>query len=202
MSLQGKVFQVSNFRLAVQAPARTIPIYLAALGPKMLRLAGEIADGALLYLQPPSKIGDAIAEIQQGAEQAKRPAGSVDVAAFLPTFVSEEPEQAKQIVARVIAYYVGGMGAYYHRKVSEIGFKAEADKIQAAWLRGDRVAATGEVSQALVDSVALAGTPAECRSRLEEFRKAGVSLPILSFSVDNQQAAQAVRESIKILAAE
>ena len=202
VNFQGKVFQVSNFRLAVQAPVRTIPIYLAALGPKMLRLAGEIADGVLLYLQPSSKIREAIAEIQSGAEQAKRPAGSVDVAAFLPTFVSEEPEQAKQIVARVIAYYVGGMGVYYHRKVSEIGFKAEADKIQSAWLRGDRVAATREVSRALVDSVAIAGTPAECRSRLEEFRKAGVSLPILSFSVDNQQAAQAVRESIKTLAAE
>ena len=202
VNFQGKVFQVSNFRLAVQAPVRTIPIYLAALGPKMLRLAGEIADGVLLYLQPSSKIREAIAEIQSGAEQAKRPAGSVDVAAFLPTFVSEEPEQAKQIVARVIAYYVGGMGVYYHRKVSEIGFKAEADKIQAAWLRGDRVAATREVTQALVDSVAIAGTPVECRSRLEEFRKVGVSLPILSFSVDNQQAAQAVRESIKTLAAE
>jgi alkanesulfonate monooxygenase SsuD/methylene tetrahydromethanopterin reductase-like flavin-dependent oxidoreductase (luciferase family) len=104
------------------------------------------------------------------------------------------------MVARVIAYYVGGMGVYYHRKVSEIGFKTEADKIQAAWLRGDRVTATREVSQALVDSVAIAGTPTECRSRLQEFRKAGVSLPILSFSVDNQQAAQAVRESIKTLA--
>jgi len=202
VNFQGKVFQVSDFRLAVQAPARTIPIYLAALGSKMLRLAGEIADGALLYLQPLSKIRDAIAEIQLGAEQAKRPSGSVDVAAFLPTFVSEEPERAKQIVARVIAYYVGGMGVYYHRKVSESGFKAEADKIQAAWLRGDRVTATREVTQALVDSVAIAGTPVECRSRLEEFRKVGVSLPILSFSVDNQQAAQAVRESIKTLAAE
>jgi 5,10-methylenetetrahydromethanopterin reductase len=202
VNFQGKVFQVSDFRLAVQAPARTIPIYLAALGSKMLRLAGEIADGALLYLQPLSKIRDAIAEIQLGAEQAKRSSGSVDVAAFLPTFVSEEPERAKQIVARVIAYYVGGMGVYYHRKVSESGFKAEADKIQAAWLRGDRVTATQEVTQALVDSVAIAGTPVECRSRLEEFRKVGVSLPILSFSVDNQQAAQAVRESIKTLAAE
>jgi len=202
VNFQGKVFQVSNFRLAVQAPTRTIPIYLAAMGPNMLRLAGEIADGVLLYLQPLSKIDEAIAEIQQGAEQAKRSSGSVDVAAFLPTFVSEQPEQAKQMVARVIAYYVGGMGVYYHRKISESGFKAEADKIQAAWLRGDRAGATNEVTRALVDSVAIAGTTAECRSRLEEFRKAGVSLPILSFSVDNQQVPQAVRESIKILAAD
>jgi len=202
VNLQGKIFQVSSFRLAVQPPTRKIPIYLAAMGLKMLRLAGEIADGVLLYLEPLSKMREAIAEIQKGAEKAKRPAGSVDVAAFLPTFVSEQPEQAKQVVARVIAYYVGGMGVYYHRKLSEVGFKAEADKIQAAWFRGDRATATSEVTQALVDSVAITGTPAQCRSKIQEFRKAGVSLPILSFSVDNQQAAQVVGESIRALASD
>jgi F420-dependent oxidoreductase-like protein len=202
VNLEGKVFHVSNFRLAVQAPTRRIPIYLAAMSSQMLQLAGEIADGVLLYLEPFSKMPEAIAEIQKGVERAKRPAGSVDVAAFLPTFVSEQPGQAKEPVARVIAYYVGGMGVYYHRKLSQSGFKAEADKIQTAWLRGDRATATSEVTQELVDSVAITGTPAQCRSRLQEFRKAGVTLPILSFSVDNQQAAQAVSESIKTLASE
>jgi len=202
VNLEGKVFHVSNFRLATQAPTRRIPIYLAAMSPQMLQLAGEIADGALLYLQPLSKMADAIAQLQKGAEHAKRPAGSVDVAASLPTLVSEQPEQAKQLVARVIAYYVGNMGVYYHRKLSESGFKAEADKIQAAWMRGDRAKATSEVTQELVDAVAITGTASQCRLRLQEFRKAGVTLPILSFSVDNQQAAQTVSESIKTLTSE
>jgi len=202
VNLQGKVFQVSDFRLAVYPPTHKVPIYLAALGPKMLRLAGEVADGALLYLQPLSKIRDAIAEIRKGAERANRPSETVDVAAFLPTFISGKAEEAKQIVARAIAYYVGGMGTYYHRKVSESGFKAEADSIRVAWLRGDRAIATREVSTELIDSVALAGAPDECRTRLEEFRKAGVNLPILSFSIEDKNMRQAVCDSIKIMGTE
>jgi len=202
ISLQGKVFQVSDFRLAVYPPTHKIPIYLAALGPKMLRLAGEVADGALLYLQPLSKIPDAIAEIRKGAERANRSSDSVDVAAFLPTFISERAEEVKQVVARAIAYYVGGMGAYYHRKVSESGFKAEADSIRAAWLRGDRSNATKEVSTELIDSVALAGSFEECHTRLGEFRKAGVNLPILSISIEDENMRPAVYDSIRKMAAD
>jgi F420-dependent oxidoreductase-like protein len=202
VNLQGKLFHVSNFRLAVQRPTRRIPIYLAGMSSQMLQLAGEIADGALLYLQPLSKMPEAVAEIRKGAEKSQRPRDEVDVAAFLPTFISQQPEQAKQVVARTIAYYIGGMGVYYHRKLSQSGFKAEADKVQAAWLRGDRTTATSEVTQELVDAVAITGTPAQCRSKLQEFRKAGVNLPILSLSVDNQQAAQLVSESIRTLTSE
>jgi F420-dependent oxidoreductase-like protein len=202
VSLQGKIFRVSDFRLAVYPPTHKIPVYLAALGPKMLRLAGEVADGALLYLQPLPMIRDVITEIRKGTEHANRPPESVDVAAFLPTFVSEKTAEAKQIVARSIAYYIGGMGTYYHRKITESGFRAEADSIRTAWLRGDRAMATKEVSSELIDSVALAGSPDECRSRLEEFRKAGVNLPILSLSIEDKNMLQTSCDSIKILAAE
>lgn len=200
VNLHGEVFQVGDFRLATQTPTRNIPIYIAALGPKMLRLSGEVADGALLYLCPPSKVHDAIAQVQLGAEHAGRPSGSVDIAAFLPTCVSENAERARLTIARAIAYYVGGMGTYYHRMVSESGYRKEADNIRAAWLRGDRATATKQVTQQLIDSVALAGFPAECRTRLEDFRKAGVNLPILSFSLSDQKGKQSVGDSIKALA--
>ena len=202
VNLQGKIFQVSDFRLAVHPPADKIPIYLAALGPRMLRLAGELADGVLLYLCPLSNIQEAVAEIRRGAEEADRHFEDVDVAAFLPTFVSERPEEARFAVAKIIAYYVGGMGKYYHQTLSESGFKTEADIIRAAWQRGDRAAATKEVTQPLVDSVALAGSPNECQERLEEFRTAGLSLPILSFSIENQNARQTVSDAIRTLATE
>jgi probable F420-dependent oxidoreductase len=202
IDFHGRIFHVSDFRLAVQPPASNVPIYLAALGTGMLRLAGEIADGVLLYLCPLSNIQGALAEIRKGAEQARRPFGDVDVGAFLPTFVSERAGEARFSVAKIIAYYVGGMGTYYHQKLSESGFKTEADSIRVAWQRGDKIAATKEVTQRLVDAVALTGSPDECRKRLEEFRKAGVSLPILSFSIEDQNARQAVSEAIKTLAAE
>jgi F420-dependent oxidoreductase-like protein len=197
---QGAVFQVGDFRLASQAPTRSIPIYVAALGSKMLRFSGEVADGVLLYLCPPSRVQDAIAQIKKGADHAGRSFASVDIAAFLPTYVSENGDRARPSVARAIAYYVGGMGIYYHRMVSQSGFKAEADNIREAWQQGDRAGATKQVTQRLIDSVALAGSPVECRARLEDFRKAGVTLPILSFSIGDEEAKQSVSDSIKALA--
>ena len=202
VNLQGNVFRVSDFRLAIQPPQHKIPIYIAALGPKMLRLAGRIADGVLLYLCPPSRMPDAIAEIRKGAENSKRSPASVDVAALLPTFVSENREEARRSVAAMVAYYVGGMGTYYHRQVSKSGFEADANSIRAAWMNGDRASATKMVTDQLLDSVALAGSAEECRTRLEEFRNAGIDLPILSFYVQDERAVKAVCESIKTLAAE
>jgi F420-dependent oxidoreductase-like protein len=200
VNLRGSIFQVSDFRLAVQPPSHKVPIYLAALGPKMLRLAGSIADGVLLYLCPLSKIPDAIAEVRRGADYAKRSSTSVDVAALLLTFVSEKREEARQSAAAMVAYYVGGMGTYYHRLVSKSGFEAEANSIRAAWQRGDRASAAKAVTDQLIDSVALAGSPNECRTRLEEFRNAGIDLPILSFYIPVEKAFQTVCESIRILA--
>jgi len=202
VNLQGSIFQISDFRLAVQPPPHKIPIYLAALGPKMLRLAGSIADGVLLYLCPLSRMPDTIAEVRRGADYAKRSSASVDVAALLPTFVSENREEARRSVAAMVAYYVGGMGTYYHRLVSKSGFEAEANSIQAAWQRGDRAAATKMVTDQFLDSVALAGSANECRTRLEEFRNAGIDLPILSFYIPDEKALRTVCESIKTLADE
>lgn len=200
VNLQGKIFQVSDFSLAMQMPRQRIPIYLAALGPKMLQLAGEIADGVLLYLCPLEWIPDALAEVSRGADRAKRSPEEIDVAAFLITSVSEDSQRARDKAARMIAYYVGGMGTYYHRLVAQSGFTHEADRIREAWQRGDRALASREVSDGLIDSVALAGSSQECRSRLRAFRDAGIRLPILSFYLANSNARNNVYESIKALA--
>jgi probable F420-dependent oxidoreductase len=198
---QGSVFHLSNFKLAMDQPQRKIPIYVAALGPKMLSLAGEIADGVLLYLRPLSLIPNAINEVRKGADKARRQVSDVDIAALLPTAVSEDRREARDGVARAIAYYVGGMGTYYRRLVSESGFESEAAKIKYAWEQGDRVSATNAVSDRLIDSVALAGSPDECRRKLQDFRNSGVTLPILSLSTEAGHGTMGFCESIKTLMA-
>lgn len=200
VNLQGRVFQVSDFTLATEQPKRRIPIYVAALGPKMLRLAGEIADGVLFYLNPLTNIPAAIDELRKGAQDVQRPFESIDAAVMLPTYVSDNREQAQYSIAKTIAYYIGGMGTYYHRTISESGFQSEAKMIREAWQRGDRIAATRAVSKELIDSVALAGPRDYCRRRLREFRDAGITLPIITFQIQDQGGPRSVCESIKILA--
>jgi alkanesulfonate monooxygenase SsuD/methylene tetrahydromethanopterin reductase-like flavin-dependent oxidoreductase (luciferase family) len=202
VDFQGSFFHVSGFKLAMGHPKRVVPIYIAALGPKMLRLAGKIADGVLLYLCSLPAIPKAIGEIRKGANEAGRSLNNFEVAALLPTAVSENRAEAQTTVARAIAYYVGGMGTYYQRVISESGFATEASKINDAWRRGDRLSATNEVSERLIDSVALAGSPDECRRKLEDFRNSGVTLPILSLFTQDSHAAKSPCETIKTLMAD
>jgi F420-dependent oxidoreductase-like protein len=201
-NFQGSFFHVSDFKLAMDHPKRPIPIYVAALGPKMIRLAGEIADGVLLYLCSLQAIPKANEEIRKGADEAGRPLENFDIAALLPTVVSESRSDAQAMVARAIAYYVGGMGTYYRRVISESGFASEASKINEAWQRGDRLSATKAVSPQLIDSVALAGSPDECRRKLEDFRSSGVTLPIVSLSTQDGHATMNSCETIKTLMAD
>ena len=199
---QGSFFHVGGFKLAMDQPIRPIPIYIAALGPKMLQLTGKIADGVILYLCSLAAIPKAIKEINKGATEAGRSLENFDVAALLPTIVSENRREAQAIVARVIAYYVGGMGTYYRQAISESGFASEATKINDAWQRGDRLSATKAVSEQLIDSVALVGSPDDCRRKLEDFRTSGVTLPILSLSIQDDYATNKSCATIKALAAE
>ena len=196
---QGSLFHVSDFKLAMAPPKHRIPIYIAALGTKMLRLTGEIGDGVLLYLCSLPTIPKAVEEIRKGANEAGRSLENFDVAALLPTVVSENRKEAQAVVAAAIAYYVGGMGSYYRRLINESGFQSEAVKINQAWQSGDRLSARRAVSERLIDSVALAGTPDECGRRLEEFRKSGVSLPILSLSTQDDRSTLASCDAIKAM---
>ena len=199
-NFQGSLFRVGGFRLAMDSPKRKIPIYIAALGPEMLRLAGKVADGVLLYLCSLQAIPGAISEVRKGADEAGRSLENFEFAALLPAAVSEDRREAQTIVARAIAYYVGGMGTYYRRTITQAGFASEASKIYEAWQRGDRLSATKAVSEQLLDSVAVAGSSSECGRKLEAFRSKGVTLPILSLSSQSDNAADFCR-TIKTLVA-
>jgi len=196
---QGSSFHVTGFKLAMGRPKRAVPIFVAALGPKMLRLTGQIADGVILYLCSPAAIPSAIKEIRKGTTEAGRSFEHFEVAALLPTVVSENRVEARGTVARAIAYYVGGMGTYYRRAISRSGLASEASKINEAWNRGDRPSATKAVTEQLIDSVAVAGSIDECRRRLEDFRNSGVTLPILSLSTQDGRTTVESCKTIKTL---
>jgi len=196
-NFHGSFFHVSDFKLAMKSPKHTIPIYVAALSSKMLQLAGEIGDGVLLYIRPLQTIHNALKEVAKGADKGGKSLDNFDIAAFLPTAISENRAEAASTVARVIAYYVGGMGTYYRRLISQTGFASEADMIDEAWQRGDKQAATDAVTERLMDSVALVGSTDECRGKLEKFRNQGVTLPILSLTNLSGHAATDFCQTIK-----
>ena len=151
-----------------------IPIYLAAIGPKNVALATEIADGWLPVWVSPTRIRDVFGEALDAAPP------DFDVAAFaVPVAISDDLQAARDFVKPHLALYVGGMGAkgrnYYNALVARYGYEAEAHEIQELYLGGKKLEAIAAVPDALVDEVALVGSRERIAERLEAWKASPVT---------------------------
>jgi F420-dependent oxidoreductase-like protein len=179
----GKVFKLKDFRLMFEPIRKEIPIFIASLGPKNVRMTAEIADGWIPYLVPIESIKKiAESELFDPLRIAGRTEREFRIAPYFPACVSDDPEESKRVVRDLIAYYVGGMGTYYARSLSRWGFEEEAKTIRDAWSSGNKSKAAQGVTSNLLSTVAIAGTRAEALGKLEEIRSLGTFvLPILLF---------------------
>ena len=175
----GETLKIDSFDLWF-APLRTaIPIFLSAVFPKMTELCGEIADGIILTRSTVATAAQVRERLAVGAARAGRDPGRIAVTTLLPTAVGETREAALDALRPGLAFYAGFFPRY-NRMMAEHAFAEEAAAIAAAWSRGDRQAAERAVSDAMIDATSIAGTPDECRARIEDYRRSGIELPILS----------------------
>src|SRR6202030_474652 len=114
-----------------------------------------------------------------GARRAGRDLDQIIVTTLLPASVGETRREALDALRPGLAFYAGFFPRY-NRMMAEHGFVEEAAAIAAAWSRGDREAAERAVSDELIDATSVAGTPAQCRERVEAYRRSGIDVPILS----------------------
>jgi F420-dependent oxidoreductase-like protein len=157
-----------------------IPIYLAAMGPKNVALAVEIADGWLPILLAPERFDRAFGPSIAGASDAFEIAPTVNV------LVGDDVQELRDALKPHIALYVGGMGAkgknFYNALVSRYGWEAEAERIQDLYLAGHQRDATAAVPDELVDAVALLGPKERIRDRLEAWRETPVTTLVVGSS--------------------
>jgi probable F420-dependent oxidoreductase len=171
----GRVFRVEEFTLE-STPARQVPVFIAALRGRMLRLAGAMGDGVLLNWMPPEHAGRCAAAVRDAARAAGRPDGAVTTACFVRACVTDDGEEARLVLRRLIAAYAA-LDAYA-RMFVECGFGADVEAIRAAWGGGVDAAARA-VGDGMTESLGLIGTAAHCRAGRERFREAGIDLPII-----------------------
>ncbi len=161
-----------------------VPIYLAAIGPRNVALAAEIADGWLPILFSPERMAEVHGpHLEEGfARRGGRPA-DFDVAPLVPVVVADDVGLARDFLRPVVALYVGGMGArgqnFYNRLACRYGFEAEAARIQDLFLDGKKEEASAAVPDALVDEIALVGDRARIADRLEAWRACGATSLLL-----------------------
>ena len=179
VSHRGEVIDVERFDLWFRPYRPEIPIYVAALFPTLMEVSGAIADGVLMTWPTPDAVSRAVSHVTAGAVRANRNPAAVDVGSLLPCCIADGREAARDGVRAAVGFYAGFFPRY-NRLLAEAGFADAVGKIKEAFDSGGRDAATKAVPDDLIDAVALAGTPQQCRDRIEEYRRAGLRLPIIS----------------------
>ncbi len=164
----------TGFRLAGLDPCPQLPIYIAALSPAMLRLAGEVADGAMLWLCNPRYIEDVVMpELAAGRERRGLGLEGFDVVAAVPAALTDDPDAARSALRQDLLPYFGL--PFYRAMIERSGFGAEIAAFDSA--AGDLPAMKAAISEELLDHLAAIGDPARLRAGIERYRDAGVSSP-------------------------
>jgi probable F420-dependent oxidoreductase len=166
----GEIVKSKGFRLR-HPPTAPPPIALAAMGPKMMELAGEIADAVLLTFLPLVGVPTAIEAIHRGAERAGRDAPPEIIMGEI-VVVTDDAETARAAFAREVAFYLSAPP--YQRALTRYGFGEDVERGRRRWAEGniDRVAEG--VSPELTDALAAIGSYEYARQRFEDFWAAGI----------------------------
>jgi len=172
------------------AAAPEIPIYLAAIGPKNVEMAAEIADGWLPIFFAPERY-DAVfkSQVEAGLARAGKTMDGFDIAPTVSVVINDNLDICYNMLRPMLALYIGGMGArgrnFYNDLAARYGFEAEAAEIQDLYLSGDKGAAMARVPAELIDAVALVGPRERVRERLSIWRDSPVTtLNITVFDIE------------------
>ena len=172
--------KLKEARLAIKPTQERVPIYLAAIGPKALRLAGAVADGVLLNVYTPAGyVRYAVEEVRRAARETGRDPSSVDIACMLAVRLTEDPAgiwpSLKRRLVRLLT----------EPRVGEVllekgGFDPSILwPLRAAAEQNDGEDAASLISDEMVEAFYLVGSAARCSERIKEYRQAGVDLPLL-----------------------
>jgi probable F420-dependent oxidoreductase len=193
VTFDGQTIRTRGFRL-VSPPPEPVPIYLAALMPPMLELAGEIADGVILNFMPVEAVPRMLDHVRRGAERAGRDPSGLEIVSRFQTIVTDDVSGARHALRHMMGPYFAT--SVYNRFVAWCGFPAEAAAILAGWQAKDRARNLAAVTDELIDRLAIIGPAAHCRARLEAFVDAGVTTPMIHPFLFDEAAVWAAFEQL------
>jgi F420-dependent oxidoreductase-like protein len=190
-------------KLTIRPVQQRIPIYLAAMGPKNVALAGEIADGWLPVLFSPEHTAELRVPLQEGAGRAGRTLHDFRICPTVNVMISDDLDLARNAMRPMLGLYIGGMGSreqnFYNRLVSSYGFEDEAREIQELYLAGEKSEAMLKIPSELIDAVSIAGPRDRAKEKIRAFRDAGVETLIVSpMAMDTEERKEQLRLVAKL----
>jgi alkanesulfonate monooxygenase SsuD/methylene tetrahydromethanopterin reductase-like flavin-dependent oxidoreductase (luciferase family) len=166
----------TQFRFMGLEPRADLPIYIAGLSPNMLRLAGEVADGVMLWLCNPDYIRQVVVpEVAAGRERAGRGMEGFDIVAAVPAAVTDDQAGAFQTMrGDLITYW---SLPFYRAMIERSGYDADIAAFDAGMKAGDLDKAEEGISDRFLDALTAIGSPAEVREGIDRYRQAGATSP-------------------------
>lgn len=188
-------------KLIVHPVRDSIPIYLAAVGPKNLELTGEIADGWLAVFFSPDHAAEHLAHIARGRGGSLE---GFDVVPTVPLSLGDDPVACADVVRPYAALYVGGMGSreqnFYNALARRMGYEAAAEEIQDKYLARDYAGAMAAVPFEFVDATSLLGPKERVAERMKAFAAAGVTTLSIALSAGSlEERIAALRTAVEAL---
>lgn len=185
-------------RLGFHPPREYIPTYLAAVGPKNLELAGEIADGWLAVFYAPEFAAEQLAAIRAGRTRAGKELSGFDVVPSVPVVIGDDVASCAELVRWYAALYIGGMGSrqqnFYNQLATRMGYGDAAREVQDLYLAKRHRDAAAAVPLELIDRTSLLGPKERIAERMREFAAAGVTtLSVTLFVADRDSGVQTLR---------
>lgn len=173
VNYSGKIFNLKNFTLLIKPQREKIPIYLAAVNQKMVDLTWEISDGVIFYLRPINEMKKTIQKMQ-----SKR---KIDVTCQIISCVSNDEESAITRAKQTLAFYIS-VGRIYREFLSKNGFETETNNVFEEFKMSGFRSNHELITDNMLKSLTIAGTPNQCITQLKKFRETGIDLPTIQFN--------------------
>lgn len=196
LDFRGAFYRARGFKLAFEPSGRSIPVYLAAFGPQMSRLAGRSSDGVLINMADPKEVRRIADNAREGARTAGKDPDGLEVICKVRCCVARDRGAARQALGRILTYYA--LADYYRDLLARMGFGEEVAAIRQAWRASGFHAAAAQVTDRLFDGlpVVAAESVDEVMARVQAYREAGATRVILPYVPCTDDAVGEIREFI------
>ncbi len=184
---EGAYYRSHGFKMAFRPGTTHIPVFLAAFGPKMSRLAGSISDGILINMANPREIRRIVEDVRSGAQEAGKDPNKIEIICKVRCSIAPTYGAAREALSHALTYYA--LADYYRDLLARMGFGAEIEAMREAWKTGGFHAARQLITDPLFKGLPLVAATSinEVIDQLRPYEQAGatrVILPYVAASAD------------------
>jgi alkanesulfonate monooxygenase SsuD/methylene tetrahydromethanopterin reductase-like flavin-dependent oxidoreductase (luciferase family) len=181
VNFAGKYFTAHNFKMAFKPSGRTMPIYLAAFGSQMTRLAGRMTDGVLINMANPSEVRRIAAEVHAGAVEAGKDPARMEIICKIRCSIAPTYSVARDALSHALTYYA--LADYYRDLLGRMGFAAEVEAMRGAWKSGGFHAARKLITDQMFSGLPMvaATSAVEVVEQIKPYAEAGATRIILPY---------------------